>query len=109
MYTDAMTPYRFSAPPARRKTSLPALHRRRPNASEGRGHDTDHPEIALSRVKAAEEPPTAIVDPLPTTPASGSLTEDTARLTPHRRHTARPAPAGSFPGGFRMPALSTGG
>src|SRR5205807_707336 len=45
----------------------------------------------------------------PTTPASASPTQADAPANPHRRQTAQSAPAGSFLGGFRKPALSAAG
>ena len=43
-----------------------------------------------------------------TTPPSPALAEVAARSNPHRRQTARQRPAGSFLGGFRTPAPTTG-
>src|ERR1700693_3612166 len=53
--------------------------------------------------------PTAIVDPTPTTPASASPTQADAPANPQSRPPPQPAPAGSFLGGFRKPALSAAG
>src|SRR5205814_4908621 len=56
-----------------------------------------------------DDPGAAIVDPTPTTPASASPTQTAAPSNPHRGQSLTRPPAGSFPGGFRTPALSTGG
>ena len=98
--------HRLIAPSACRGTPLPASHRCRPAASNrtplcprsGQNRPVDR--------RRGDKLPTAIVDPPPITPASASPTQAAAPSNPHRRQPVRPAPAGSFLGGFRTPALS---
>src|ERR1700687_876468 len=54
-------------------------------------------------------PPAAIADPPPTPSLSASLAHAAPPSNRHRRPPPAPLTAGSFPGGFRTPALSTGG
>ena len=84
----------------RRRTCRPSASSIDRNAAEHAVHRDDG--------SSGEEFSTAIVDLPSNAPASATPAEVAAPSNPHRRQAARGAPAGSFPEGFRTPALSTG-
>jgi uncharacterized cupin superfamily protein len=100
--------HRLIAPSACRGTPLPASHRCRPAASNRTPYPADQAKIALSTAAIApNSPPQSSIRRRLRRPAHPQ------RKPPHRQIAIdgklSPAPAGSFLGGFRTPALSARG
>jgi hypothetical protein len=110
------TDHHLIAAPACRRTLLPPLHRCRLDASEGTCDAVDHAKIIASTAAATTNSRLGSsirrhrlwpAYPLPKPPPRQIPIDRPSN--PHRPEAVHPAPAGSFPGGFRTPALITRG